>query len=88
MKVPHVHCYGEFPGEIVWCWEGPTAPVLGPDDIVEVKGETFQALPTFVGMTLDVKRDWRGAQVATRVRPEPSGLELIEREPIGAGATA
>lgn len=84
---PHVHCYAEFPGDVLWCWEGWGAPVLEPDSTVEVKGETFSALPTFVGDRLDVKRDWRGAQVATRVRPEPSGEELVKGELIGAGAS-
>lgn len=84
----HVHCYREYPGEVLWCWEGDNAPVLEPDTSFEVQGETYQALPTFVGMCLEVQRDRLKAQVATKVRPEPSGTELTEKELIGAGAGA
>lgn len=84
--MPHVHCYIEYPGEMQWCWEGPDAPVLEPDTIFEVKGEQYQALPTFVGVTLRVQRDSRGAQIATRVRRDPLADYLRERELVGAGA--
>jgi len=84
----HIHCYQEFPGEVQWCWEGHGVPFLEPNEPVEVKGKTYNALPTFVGDRLDVKKDWRGAQVAIKGRIEPSGDELREEELIGAGAGA
>lgn len=86
-KPPHLHCYEEFPGEVKWCQYGWSAPVLEPESEIEVEGEVFRALPTFVGNCLDVKRDWRGAQVAVKFRPEPSRDELRELVGSGAGTT-
>lgn len=86
-KPPHLHCYDVFPGDVKWCQHGWTAPVLEPDSEVSIQGEVFKALPTFVGNRLDVKRDWRGAQVAVKFHPEPSRDELRERELVGAGAS-
>jgi hypothetical protein len=85
VKQPHVHCYDEFPGEVKWCQSGWKAPVLGPDDEVVIEGEVFKPLLTLVGNCLDVKRDWRGAQIAVKYRPEPSLTELSEL--VGAGTS-
>lgn len=87
-KPNHVHCYDEFPGDVKWCWESYSAPVLEPGETVEVKGELFHALPTFVGDCLGVKKDHWGAQIATKVSLEPGGADLDVDIDLTVGASA